>query len=304
MSKRGYLQISFGWLFAIIAGIVILFLAIYLSMKIIDRGTTTVDSKTTKEIEILLNPLETGFESEKTTTLTLPSGTRINNQCDNYGEFGTQKLSVSQKSFNKYVDSGISNEFYNKYIFSEEYVEGKKFYISSLTFDMPFKIADLILITSNKYCFLDIPEEVEEIIPFQENIITNEEECSDKDIRVCFSRYKQNCDIFVDYYNKYVEKNEERMYFEDRLLFAAIFSQKNIYECQVKRIMQRAEKLYSLYYNKANFIEDKCSNELSFDLISMENNAKNFEDSRDLEMIKTNAEILYEKNKWGDCSLW
>lgn len=307
MLKRGYLQISFGWLFAIIAGIAILFLAIYLSVKILDIGGTSIDAKTTKEIEILFNPLETGFETGKTTTLVLPSGNRIINQCDNYGEFGTQKLSVSQKSFNKYKETGISSEFYNKYIFSEEFIEGKKFYLSSISFDMPFKIADLIFITTERYCFLDMPNEIEEDF-FQENIITDEEECVDKDIKVCFSRYaldnEEECDIFVDYFEKYVEKDNERVYFEDSLMLGAIFSPKEIYECQVKRIMQRAEKIYLLYYDKSNFISNKCESNLGEDLIRLSNDARTFHDSRDLELVKQNSDILFEKNKWEDCLLF
>ena len=73
MNKRGFLQISFAWLFAIIIGAFILVLAIYASTKIIKTEQLSLDAKTAKEIGVLLNPLETGFETGKTTSIKLPS---------------------------------------------------------------------------------------------------------------------------------------------------------------------------------------------------------------------------------------
>ncbi len=72
IKKRGYLQISFAWMFALIVGAVILFLAIYFATKLVDKGDDVIDAKTGKEMGILLNPLETSMESIRTTPLTLP----------------------------------------------------------------------------------------------------------------------------------------------------------------------------------------------------------------------------------------
>ena len=58
MEKKGYLEISFTWVFAIIIGVVILFLAIYFSSKVIDIGQTEIDAETGKEIGIFLPDLE------------------------------------------------------------------------------------------------------------------------------------------------------------------------------------------------------------------------------------------------------
>ena len=78
--KKGYLQISFAWLFAIIVGGFILVLAIYTVIQIIDSENMVIDAKTGKEIGILLNPLETGFEEGKTSSFTVPVETRIFNE--------------------------------------------------------------------------------------------------------------------------------------------------------------------------------------------------------------------------------
>ncbi len=302
--KKGYLQISFGWLFAIIAGVFILFLAIYSSTKLIDIEETEIDAKTGKEISILLNPLETGFETGKTISFSLPRETRIYNNCDNAGNFGKQTIQISQKSFNKWTDTNTKTEFENKYIFSENYVEGKKFEIFSKPFEFPFKVADLIYLTSSsdEYCFVESPTEIEEEISAlkQKNIFVNN--CSEESISVCFDR--GNCDINVNYNLGYVEKNSKKMYFDnDALMYAGIFSEKEIYECQIKRLMQRTAQLTILYENKANFISEKgCNSNLN--LAELRNTVRILNDSSNIAFAWNIAEEIEEENELAECRLW
>jgi len=305
MNKKGFLQISFAWLFAILVGAVILFLAIYLSTKLIRTEQTSIGAQTGKEIGILLNPLETSFETGKTTSLTLPVETRIYNKCNNNGIFGNQIIQISQKSFNKWTETDIDIAFSNKYIFSEKYVEGKKFYVFSKPFEFPFKVADLIYITSSlkKYCFVNPPEDIEEELLDleQQNLLI--EDCSDsKNVMVCFG--DSNCNINVNYYAKYVEKNNKKMYFEgDTLMYAAIFSDSDVYECQLKRLMQRVENLALLYKDKAIFIaETGCHSNLN--LMELVNIAGGFSSSEELYEMNRLVEDIKEKNELAECALW
>ena len=48
--KKGFLQISFAWLFALIVGAFVLFLAIYSITKIISTENTAQDAKASKQI--------------------------------------------------------------------------------------------------------------------------------------------------------------------------------------------------------------------------------------------------------------
>ena len=121
INKKGFLQISFPWLFAIIVGAVILFLAIYASTTIIKTEKTTLDATSAKEIGVLLNPLETGFETGKTTSITFPTQTRIYNRCNNDGYFGRQIIKVSQLSLGSWSDSGIDVGFSNKNILPQRH---------------------------------------------------------------------------------------------------------------------------------------------------------------------------------------
>jgi len=303
--KKGALEISFGWLFAIIAGGVILFLAIYFSSKLIQTGTETVSAETGKEIAVLLNPLETSFESVQTTSITIPSETRIHNGCDLVGTFGEQFIRLDQKSFNKWIQTDVNVKTNNKYIFSNEEIEGEKFYLFSKPFNFPFKVADLIYMTSSKdrYCFINAPTEIEEEIERlkQENLLI--ENCSDEDIEVCFNG---NCEINVDYFERAVEKDGKRVYFEgDALMYAAIFSEKEVYECQLKRLMWRLREISNLYQDKEIIIaEKKCENNLRLDLNELSNLADNLENSGELIIVKMKAEDIEMKNNARRCVLW
>lgn len=310
MKKRwnhlGVLEISFGWLFAIIAGVIIIFIAIYFSSKIIQTEQETISAETGKEIGILLNPLETSFESAQTTSITIPAETRINNGCESTGNFGKQVISLDQKSFNKWIETNINIRFSNKYIFSDEQVEGKKFYIFSKPFEFPFKIADLVYMTSSNdnYCFINSPEEIENEISNlnQKNLLT--ENCSDKDIKVCFN--SNDCDINVKYNLGYVEKEGEKLFFEnDALMYAAIFAAPEIYECQIKRLMLRLKELSRIYQEKEIFTgEELCGSNLGLDLAELSGLANNLNNSEELELVKAKANLIEDKNNIRKCMLW
>ncbi len=306
-NKSGVLEISFGWLFAIVAGIIIIFFAIYLSSKIIHTEQETISAETGKEIGILLNPLETSFESAQTTSITIPAETRINNGCELTGNFGEQLIRLDQKSFNKWIETDINIRFQNKYIFSNEQIEGKKFYIFSKPFELPFKIADLVYITSseNDYCFMgNVPNEVKkEILNLnQKNLFA--ENCSENSIKVCFGL--NNCDINVNYNLKYVEKDGKKMFFEeDALMYAAIFADSEIYECQLKRLMMRLKEISLLYQEKEIFMgEELCGSNLGADLNELSGLAKGLNNSKEIGNIKVRAERIDIKNNARRCMLW
>ncbi len=315
-NKKGF-EISFAIIFAIIAGIFILFLAIYLSSKIINIGQTEINAKTAKEIGILLNPLETGFETGKIASLSLPKETRIYNGCDNTGVFGKQKIEISQKNFKEWVSTDVNVVIKNKYIFSENYVEGKDFYLFSKPFKFPFKVSDVIYLTSKdkNYCFFDTPEKIKTELKTleQKNIFlgTNcpNEIPSNKNIIVCFSG--GNCNVNVEYENGkgVVKKDGSMMYFEtDSLMYAGIFSDPDLYECQLKRLMQRTEQLSLLYKDKEDFVSRVgCSSNLNSELTilgRLSNDLKSNGNSNDLRLIGNIAEEIQNKNEISNCRLW
>ncbi len=308
MLKKGALEISFGWLFAIIAGAIIIFGAIYFSTKLIGTQQEVASTETGKEIGILLNPLETGFESSQTTSIAIPAETRIHNTCDEGGTFGRQFIQLDQKSFGKWVKTDTSVNFENKYIFSEDEIEGKKFYIFSKPFNFPFKVADLIYMTSalDVYCFVDAPDEIESEIEQlnQSNLLTGN--CTEEKIRVCFN--SNNCEINVDYFARSVEKGGDIVYFaesSDALMYAAIFSTEANYECQLKRLMSRTSEITKIYIEKESITKSKgCDDNLKAGLVEFQLMTAEFSGSEELELIQANADSIEQDNTARMCLLW
>ena len=286
-----------------------MFLAIFAVTKMIDTQETVTSVRTAKEIGVLLNPLETGFEIGKTTTLTFPTETRIYNKCDNQsGIFGKQGIQISQKSFDKWTETDLEVSFINKYIFSGNYSEGKTFYLFSKPFEAPFKVTDIIYLTSsaNNYCFTNPPENIkEELLALnQKNIFVNN--CTDlsNEIDVCFTG---SCNIQVNYGAGTVKKNNLFLHFRtDALMYAAIFSEKKVYDCQLQRLMDRIEQLSQIYKDKENFILQRgCNSNLGGDLISLGNAARDLDSSANLGSVWNFVEDIQEKNELNSgCKLF
>lgn len=310
MNKNAALQISFGWLFAIIVGAVILFLAIFAATKILDTGKIESDTKIAKQILVLFNPLESSFSTDTATHFDVPSDTRIYNSCEFEEGFGKQKLQVSQQTFGKWSTEGLNVSFQNKYIFSEDPLQGKRFYLFSKPLEMPFKVADLIYMTSDSkdYCFEDMPEgdQKEALRSLNESnpklVLTN---CSPESIKVCFGA-STDCDVNVNEASQYVTKNGTRIYFtSESLMMAAIFSDPTLYECQVVRLMQRTAQIARLYEDKESIIKRVgCNSNLGAYLNQLSTLAKRANGSSDLKNIQAIADDINERNSNTICRLW
>lgn len=305
MDKSGF-QISFSWLFAIIVGAFIIFLAIYGVVRFSDTGGQVSNAEISNEIGILLNPLETGFESGTVTSISTPVNTRIYNRCDTFDNFGHQRIQVSQEVRGSFTDTGLEAEFENKYIFSEGYVEGSEFLMFSKPFEFPFKFADLIFMSSSRenYCFSGAPEniikELEDL--GQQNIFT--EDCPIGSVDVCFNSFGDDCNVSVKYSSGEVIKNDETMYFEtDALMYAAIFSESSVYECQVQRLMMRGGELLDIYSRKLSIASNQgCSNEIETSSFSSVLNG--VQASIDLSNAAAAAENIERQNSRARCKLW
>jgi len=319
--KNAEMDISFGWLFAIIVGATILALVIFGVAKAIKTSSYAQQTAGAKELGVLLNPLETGFESLSSTPLTTNVETRIYNKCDNFGDFGKQKISISEYSFKNWPPPGIAVSFENKYIFSDEIVEGKNFYVFSKPFEYPFKITDLIILTSadKKYCFNKAPEKIkEEIMQIgQANLASN---CTSPDykdyIKICFEG-GSGCKIKVNADRGEVEKNGDTLYFatlennfdekDYSLIYAAIFSDKDIYECQIKRLTKRASSLAEIYKEKAFLMSQRgCTSGAETDLEIFISQLESVQDSSGFSTqgIKYLIEDIKQQNENSMCRLW
>jgi hypothetical protein len=309
--------VQFEWIFAIIVGALILFLAIYATTNIISTSRTQESLEFAKKFSILFEPLETGLGEASSSVIKLKDNTRIYNKCysDGFGrqEFGT----VSTSAFYKNLEEP---EYFlpvkNKYIFSEKAAEGKIFYLFSKPLYLPFKIADMSYFSSENFCFVNPPEEVEEEIFGLKlrnvNISDSEINCLAESKKVCFDAI---CDISVSGLcsgcsDKYgfgsVTKDGKSVYFSGAsLMYAAIFSSKDIYECNVKRVMYKLAWLSSLYKDKARLM-DKVGCEIGFDssLDVLSSSALNLNKTSNLAVVYEQGSKLDKENENALCKFY
>ncbi len=311
MNKMG-LEMNFAWIFSILVGAVILFLAIYSATQFIDFSRFRTDTEAAKSLTILFEPLGTGIEEGKLAVIELPQNTRIYNDCDETGSgaakyFGKQEISLAQESTigKKWSNPGGGIAIYDKYIFSDSLEEGKTVYAFIKPFEIGFKVADLIFLYTDKYCFVEPPDEIENEInqlkadrEINIKLARNTRGCDEGEISVCFKG--QGCDINVDGNENegIVRKNGESLYYINNLIYGAIFADADVYECNVKRLIKRTSSLASIYADKAGLVQKQgCETGLRKDfefLAELDN----------LQLIKQQADKINRKNDAAICQVY
>ncbi|MEM4271608.1 MAG: hypothetical protein QXD13_00750 [Candidatus Pacearchaeota archaeon] len=312
-NKKGF-EFSFGWMFAIIVGAAILFLAIYGATKLISTERQVSEAETAKEMGIILTPVETGLETAKASApIVFPIETRIYNNCSLKGNFGEQLISTaSSTKIGKQWEQGIPVGFSDKYIFSPSVLQGRNFYVFSKPFEMPFKIADLLYLWTDKYCFVNAPADIKsEIMGLDLKNVNATDDitgCEKQAVRVCFAG-GEKCNMTVDVFQNYVSKKGKILHYgnNNALLYGAIFSDAEIYECQVQRLMKRASEIAMVYAGKSDIIATKsmgCSSNLQQDLASYASESAKIKKSDEISRILFYAESLERKNNELLCKLW
>jgi len=309
-NKKAF-EMSFAWMFAIIAGTAILFIAIYATSQFIETRRYEIDTQTSAKLAILLDPLETSLESGKSSLLSFSSETRIfNDKCYTYGNFGEQSIGITSSSGigKKWQTPSYGKPQYNKYIFSGSVEESKDFYVFSKPFKTPFKVSDLIIFSGQNYCFIQAPEAEEIKDELQGLNIKNayftdtKSNCSENSKKVCFSS-SSGCDIAVygnnyDFSSGYVSKEGKNLYYVDSLIYAALFSSPEVYECNVKRLMLRLVNLCLIYKDKIELLEKRgCSSNLDAHLTELANLANNLNSSKGLLLVQEKAQEIEQINE-------
>ncbi len=310
--RKGKGQFNFVWLFAIVAGGAILFLAIYGALRFGDSARFQSDTEVAKSIAIITDPLQVGFAEGSFGKISFQQETRINNVCfDN--EFGKNDISVATRSGigEEWNLPGGATSIHNKYIFSSGKSSGLDYYVFSKSFDFPYKVSDLIFLTPDNYCFVNAPDGVPGLnVPNIEVV-----NCSVADaVRVCFGT-GDDCDVMVYgsclsgcdsvYDEGIVVKDGVDMKYVGNLMYGAIFSDKGIYDCNIRRLLYRAGKIAEEFIDKADLMDARnCNTNLNADLIVwgvMVGNAS----VDDLSSLRTMTDVIDRKNAGEKlCGMW
>ena len=255
MNKKG--QNEYAWIFSLIIGAVILFLAIYTASKVFTTSEYLTETEIMRAFENLLNPF-TALGDVASLTLSkeikMPYETEMNFSCD-YAKNSEQFL-LRTYTKNKPGQWTEAYPIKNKYIFTNQTIKGKTFWVFSKAFRLPWRVDDMIYILSENYCFVEpVPQKIKtELLIINANSIKIDtiDNC-DNAIKVCFSG--GNCDINVYYNNnpQSLEKSGETFYFvDDASMYAAVFSDSNNYNCNMKRLMARASLQSGILIAEAN----------------------------------------------------
>ena len=315
-SKKG-LEMGFSWIFGLLVGAAILGLAIYGVIRLVETSQKEIDIKTAQNFLNVLDPLQTTIQEGSGDSISLPVQTKIYTSCDLAGDFGNTLLEISQQTGlgGKWSKKSNAIRKNNAYLFSENEIEGKKIFVFIFSLNMPFKVGDMIISYTDNYCFVSAPDEISKelrglITGENQNIIltSSKTSCPKESKTVCFSG--GSCNISVTCFDAEcsqgsVIKNGTTNYFSDKLMYSAIFSSKENYECNVKRLMKRLNYLSDIYFQKSQFVASRgCNTGLTPDMQILSDSAKNYRQLGDLGNIKILSENIKDKNLALSCHLF
>ena len=317
--KRGF-ELPFSWLFAVIAGGVILFIAIYAAVNIIDSSKAVGYSETAKSLTILFDPLESGIASTRGDVIRFNRESRTNYGCYTTSTkspvFGRQTISFSEQSGlgKEWQEVGAEISVYNKYLFADNIEQGKNLYLFSKPFFMGFKVSDLIILSSENFCFVSPPDFINDdlsVLAFDNiNVSNTIANCETNSKKVCFGLSDSRCNITVfdrgDWFKTgQVQKNGDSIYYVGNLIYAAIFSSPEIYECNIKRLGEKMAELGWVYKDKTEVVGAKgCDSIIGNDLELLSEKASDIQNSLDLFDAEQIAEQMDEKNKEALCRIY
>ncbi|MBC8495838.1 hypothetical protein H8D36_06800 [archaeon] len=303
---------DFVWLFAILAGAAILMLAIYGATKGADTLRYQQETQQARSLSVVLGPLQAGFSDSKTNAISFKQDTRITNFCSEEG-FGTNKLSTATKSNigDKWSSQGGETTVKNQYIFSS-FQEGKKFEILSRPFNYPFKVGDLLFISAEKYCLPQIPNDLKNEIKGLGLSNWQTENCTQDIPTICFG--STNCDINVigtctsdcktKYDEGYVQKDGDRFYYVGSLMYGAIFAEKELYDCNVNRLIYKTKQISEILADEAKLMDSRgCPTSMQPELTFW---AKTLNTTVPDSIVENNgiAKSIEKKQSLQGCQLW
>ena len=280
-SKKAEFDLPFGVIFSIIAGAVIIFIAIFAAVSFANIGKHTQYSEAAQRISSILDPVVNGIASGYSQRVDFKRDTRIYLTCNertSLSSFGRQGISFAEESgiVKKWQKPGAEIQRYNKYIFGENMSEGRTLYILSKPFYAGFSVDDIVLLGFEKYCFIAAPERIQEELEVSFgniNFSSRIDLCPKNTKTVCFGSSFNGCNISVlgkcdnnycedDYSMGSVAKNGKTMYYFGNLIYAAIFSTPDIYECNIRRLGFKTSQLAEVYSGKIEAVKIKDCNSL------------------------------------------
>jgi hypothetical protein len=324
LASKKSVEMSFGMIFSIIAGAVIIFIAIYATARFVQTSQYELSSESAKSLVNMLSPVVNSISTAYAPApIKFKKETRVYTFCETYTSlspiFGRQVIGFSEQSgfLKKWPNPSANITRYNKYIFAEDVLQGKTVYIFSKPFYLGYKVDDLIYMSTNNYCFVAAPdfakEELTDLNLKNVNFTNRVDFCKEDTLKVCFDFPSNKCNVSVypeglgESYEKgrVVRKNADTVkYAGSSLMYAAIFSSPKIYECNIKRLGMKANELGMIYNEKIDIVEMKECNSIIKPYISeILAISRNLSSSK-LSAVYDEARLMDEQNCEAECEIY
>ncbi|MCX8194422.1 MAG: hypothetical protein N3G19_03665 [Candidatus Pacearchaeota archaeon] len=309
--KKGVFE--FAWIFAVIVGALILFLAFYFVGTHLLKQRYEQETVQAQSLEILLNPFaylgSLGATSYNPLELQEKAEIIIDCKVESINDFGYNEITILLK---KAEEPSLPKLSYDKYLYAPQPLKDKNFGALSKPFEMPWRVADIIILwpSSQEYCFSNAPQEIRsEIGKLKETAnITNIkfENCSQDAINICWGG-GTNCRVKVNPASRTVEhvKEGKTLYYTtNTLMYAAIFSDPQLYNCNLKRLMARLNSEVDIYEKKAITLSQKNC-DATYNLVPIRSAAESvFNNPGNIAQLEQSATMLKTTNNMADCTLF
>ena len=287
---------QFGWLFALIIGAAILFLAVFFSGRLLGTGTQMTQAEISRSLDILLNPFASVSQAEVglSKPLTMPQKTTINFSCNAAAD--SERIDVK-------VELGKAPFPYtikNKYIFAEDF-NTKDLWVFSKPFKMPWKVDDMIYVVSRPYCFINPPQSIyDELNALNSSFIQpvkSASMCKQNSVKVCFT----GCTVYDIKVNPDSVKTKygSLAYVDDATLYAAVFGPK-MYYCNMERLLNRLNSQADVFIEKAGLLSERgCTeaNALTPEILGLKSAINNAISLKDYSSLEFSSSSIDEKNR-------
>jgi hypothetical protein len=304
-----------------VAGLAFLIMAIYAASSFKDIKTYESNPEIAKQISVFIDPLQAGFATSSKGEIDFNQEVKLRNVCDDNNYFGSNRLSIATMGKNEeYSDYGSTITVNDKYIFSNDIIIDNSVYTLSKTFSYPYEVSDFIILipSSQEYCLEDVPEDISDNLDLLgiDNLYFSNCSNDENMVQICTS--PQNCDIIITGYctsfectSKYnfgtVKKGSDTYYYTNDLIYSAIFSDIDNYNCNTRRLINRNSLLAEMYLDKINLLNSRgCTNYLAEDLLIWKNYMSSLSSDDIVNMLDYYQKSIDLNNQNSDsgCKLW
>lgn len=309
--KRG-IEFSFSWLFSLLVGGVILFLALYASRSLIQTERQVQESELSVAFTNVFTPLRTGgAETLVPRAITFPQPVALTLRCTPKGTAVRVTAKDNLAGTSEPYESLVRDSF----VSGNTTIQGKHIMSLVLPVRLPYLIGDLIVLWSHPYCFVDPPEAVREKIGLADTntiqLAPAVAYCSSKSVKVCFagSASPKLCDIRVDQISEtFTFTGRTPQPYTGNMLYAGLFGTPDQYDCLVRQIGEQTALLAERYRAKSALVgsgqSTGCSGGMEEILSTYALQARTLNNSAGLPGIARAAEQLALRHEVLLCPLW